>query len=129
MKQIIVDTLIFVFNRDKIIKFQKKKIKSLSELNDLTNKELMKLYNIVMQSENCKNFESIFIKDGPLVSENFFREYMIDKLYEQKEAIDVVYCPDIEDEISLREDFEDEPDCRIISLYNHNMFEHGFIKK
>lgn len=119
MKQIIVDTLIFVFNLDKIIKFQKKKIKSLSELNDLTNKELMKLYNIVMQSENCKNFESIFIKDEQLVSEYFFREYMIDKLYEQKEAIDVVYFPDI----------EDEPDCRIISLYNHNMFEHGFIKK
>lgn len=129
MKQLIVDTLIFVFNRDKIIKFQKKKIKALSELNDLTNKELMKLYNIVMQSENCKNFDSIFFKDGQLVIEDFFREYMINKLYDQAYNINVVYCPDIEDEFSMREDFEDEPDYRIISVYNHNMFEHGFIKK
>ena len=60
MKQLILDTLIFIFNRDKIIKVQKKKIKSLSELNALNNKELMKVYNIVMQSENCKSFNSIF---------------------------------------------------------------------
>lgn len=125
MKQLILDTLIFIFNRDKIIKVQKKKIKSLSELNALNTKELMKVYNIVMQSENCKSFNSIFLKDGKFITDDFFRQYMIDKIYKQSEAINVVYCPELEEEMCMHEDFKEEPDYRIITVYNHNMFEHG----
>jgi len=127
MKHIIISVLQMVIGKNGSIKLGKKAIKTERDLLSLSDKQLISLYNKQMMYENRSQFEDLINSLGCSVTKDYFREYMIDKLLLQADN-DVVYCPEIEDELYLDDGFFEENDACILTIYNHNMFDHEYIK-
>ena len=125
MKQIVIEVLKKAINRS-AIKNGKKTIKTESELLSINTKSLMKLYNNVMKEYNF-NIADICEQYGQSLTDDEFREYMIDKLYDTYEKTDVLYDPEIEDEMYMTDYVLSYSDGQIAQIYNHNMFDHNFI--
>jgi hypothetical protein len=125
MKQIVIEVLKKAINRS-AIKNGKKTIKTESELLSINTKSLMKLYNNVMKEYNF-NIADICERYGQSLTDDEFREYMIDKLYDTYEKTDVLYDPEIEDEMYMADYVLSYSDGQIAQIYNHNMFDHNFI--
>lgn len=124
MKQIIIEVLKKAITSSGL-KQGKKSIKSESDLLDLKPNALMKLYNQAVP--HLGNVEHICQVYGQAVTDDKFRSYMIDKLDDIYYKVGVIYCPDIEDEISITDEFLSSNDEYIARVYNHNMFDHDFI--
>jgi hypothetical protein len=125
MKQIVIEVLKKAISRS-AIKDGKKTIKTENELLSLNTKSLMKLYNNVMKEYNF-NIADICEQHGKSLTDDSFREYMIDKLYDTYEKTDILYDPEIEDEMYMADYVLEYPDGQIAHIYNHNMFDHNFI--
>lgn len=125
MKQIVIEVLKKAISRSSI-KDGKKTIKTENELLALNTKALMKLYNNVMKEYNF-NIAAICEQHGKSLTDDGFREYMIDKLYDTYEKTDILYDPEIEDEMYMADYVLEYPDGQIAQIYNHNMFDHNFI--
>lgn len=125
MKQIVIEVLKKALSRS-AIKDGKKTIKTENELLFLNTKALMKLYNKVMKDYNF-NIADICEQHGQSLTDDDFREYMIDKLYDVYEKTDILYDPEIEDEMYMADYVLEYPDGQIAQIYNHNMFDHNFI--
>lgn len=124
MHKLIIEALNLVISRNGSIKSSKVTIKTEKELLALNQKELMKVYNKVMKNESREKFDDLFSSLGGGITDDFFRNYMVDKLFDIYNKFDVVYCPDIEDELYLGDDIFEENDQRVMILYNHNLFDH-----
>lgn len=125
MKQIVIEVLKKAISRS-AIKDGKKTIKTENELLSLNTKSLMKLYNNVMKEYNF-NIADLCEQYGKSLTHDEFREYMIDKLYDIYEKTDILYDPEIEDEMYMADYVLAYPDGQIAQIYNHNMFDHDFI--
>lgn len=126
MKKLIVEALKLIIEKNGSIGSGKSSILTEKQLLSLKPRPLIKLYDKVVKAESRKKFETIWSNLGGGVTDDDCRQYMIDKLFDIYYEFDVLYCPDIEDEIILDDSIFDECDERVIILYNHNLFDHDF---
>ncbi len=124
MKKLIIEVLTRGMQQTEL-KHGRKIIKTEQDLLALNTKALMKLYNQVM--EKYGYYIDKENPNGNSITDDVFREYVFDKLYDTYENVGILYDPDIQDEMYMADYVLEYTDAEILIIYNHNMFDHNFI--
>lgn len=129
MKSIILDILKTILSNDGSLVSGNKLISTEEFLLSINDKDLIKVYNQNLNLKGWQQYESIIRHHGSTVNDDFFRNQMIDKIYNLYNKDYVLYDMEIEDELYFDDDFENQSDVDILIIYNHNMFDHGYYKR
>lgn len=129
MKSIILDILKTILSNDGSLVSGNKLISTEESLLSIKDKDLIKVYNQNLNLKGWHQYESVIRHHGSTVNDDFFRNQMIDKIYNLCNKDYVLYDMEIEDELYFGDDFENQSDVDILIIYNHNMFDHGYYKR